>query len=172
MKPTYGADLSRSWLSEDALQECAWGKSFDRGLDYFQAGAVEGLMLSKGWLIAQVIGSDNYHVRLRVDGYNPQWQCDCPVGQDGLFCKHCVAVGLAWLEQGDDAESEDTGEKLSAYRVPHMRGDEPANRQLRKKGRGTNKPHRSSLSHRQVIKMCRNFRHIESCLCLHRQLRI
>ncbi len=23
-----------------------------------------------------------------------------PVGRDGAFCKHCVAVGLAWLEHG------------------------------------------------------------------------
>jgi len=27
------------------------------------------------------------------------YDCDCPVGQEGDFCKHCVATALAWLEQ-------------------------------------------------------------------------
>jgi uncharacterized Zn finger protein len=26
------------------------------------------------------------------------FSCDCPLGLDGEFCKHCVAAGLAWLE--------------------------------------------------------------------------
>jgi len=24
-------------------------------------------------------------------------RCSCPVGEDGLFCKHCVATGAAWI---------------------------------------------------------------------------
>jgi hypothetical protein len=31
--------------------------------------------------------------------------CTCPMGTDGAFCKHCVAVGLAWLDQGSGATS-------------------------------------------------------------------
>lgn len=29
------------------------------------------------------------------------WSCTCPVGDDGECCKHCVAVGLVWLEQAN-----------------------------------------------------------------------
>lgn len=28
--------------------------------------------------------------------------CSCPYGQEGNFCKHCVAVGLAVLAAGED----------------------------------------------------------------------
>lgn len=27
------------------------------------------------------------------------YSCDCPVGSDGAFCKHCVAAALAWLNR-------------------------------------------------------------------------
>ena len=33
------------------------------------------------------------------------FSCDCPLGLDGEFCKHCVAAGLAWLD-GDFSEHE------------------------------------------------------------------
>ena len=104
------------WLNEDALMDMAWGKSFQRGEDYFHAGAIDDLIYSRGWVIAQVIGSDAYQVRLHVDGTKPQWRCDCPVGEDGLFCKHCVAVGLAWLDQAGTGRAEtDSGSSLHNY---------------------------------------------------------
>jgi uncharacterized Zn finger protein len=105
-----------TWLNEDTLMDLAWGKSYERGVDYFQAGAVDDLIYSQGWAIAQVIGSDTYQVRLRVDGMTPEWQCDCPVGEDGLFCKHCVAVGLVWLDRIEKGEVEtDSAETLRSY---------------------------------------------------------
>jgi uncharacterized Zn finger protein len=105
-----------TWLNEDTLMDMAWDRSYERGVDYFQAGAVDDLSYSRGWAIAQVIGSDTYQVRLRVDGMTPEWQCDCPVGEDGLFCKHCVAVGLAWLVRVDKGEVEtDSAETLRSY---------------------------------------------------------
>jgi uncharacterized Zn finger protein len=33
------------------------------------------------------------------EGDSVGYDCDCPVGQGGDFCKHCVATALAWLEQ-------------------------------------------------------------------------
>jgi uncharacterized Zn finger protein len=32
-----------------------------------------------------------------VDGGRLRFECSCPVGRDGAFCKHCVAVALSWL---------------------------------------------------------------------------
>jgi hypothetical protein len=38
-----------------------------------------------------VEGEDFYRVRLGRD----DWSCSCPMGVQGIFCKHCVAVSLA-----------------------------------------------------------------------------
>ena len=47
---------------------------------------------------AKVRGTQTYRVKLWPKSGNLEYSCTCPVGRDGAFCKHCVAVGLAWLE--------------------------------------------------------------------------
>jgi uncharacterized Zn finger protein len=71
-------------------------KSFGRGEVYFADGAVRSLKRQAGGIKAVVVGTRTYRVRLRVEGGALDYDCTCPVGQDGDFCKHCVAVGLAW----------------------------------------------------------------------------
>ena len=44
-----------------------------------------------------------YHVELRRSP-KVAWSCNCPVGEDGTFCKHCVAVALE--ELGPDRNSK------------------------------------------------------------------
>ncbi|WP_248963892.1 SWIM zinc finger family protein [Sphaerisporangium perillae] len=45
-------------------------------------------------------------------------QCSCPYGADGMFCKHCVAVGLAWLARGEPiAEPSAVPEKITDERL-------------------------------------------------------
>src|SRR5207247_1715606 len=45
---------------------------------------------------ATVIGAAPYRVGLRRDRSGAlTGSCTCPVGEEGAFCKHCVAVGLA-----------------------------------------------------------------------------
>lgn len=55
---------------------------------------------SKGTITAKVQGTRPYRVKLWVDDGELECSGTCPVGTDGAFCKHGVAVGLAWLEQG------------------------------------------------------------------------
>jgi uncharacterized Zn finger protein len=38
---------------------------------------------------------------LAVDNGVPDYACDCPVGSDGAFCKHCVAAALARLHRAE-----------------------------------------------------------------------
>jgi uncharacterized Zn finger protein len=38
-------------------------------------------------------------------GNDIDYSCSCPMGDDGEFCKHCVAVALAWI---DDGKSKNT----------------------------------------------------------------
>lgn len=69
-------------------------RSFTRGLVYLRERRVE---IDEGGgdpVTAVVRGSMPYRVELRRDP-KVAWSCTCPVGQDGGFCKHCVAVALA-----------------------------------------------------------------------------
>ena len=78
---------------------------FDRGDDYHSGGHVYDLVEHAGVVVAKVSGTADYRVRLWVeDGL--AYSCDCPLGVDGEFCKHCLATGLAWLEGGLDQEKD------------------------------------------------------------------
>ncbi|MEX0803855.1 MAG: SWIM zinc finger family protein [Candidatus Binatia bacterium] len=72
--------------------------SFERGEDYFANNHVERLNEQNGVITARVQGTQPYRVKLWLDKKDLDYSCNCPVGADGEFCKHCVAVGLSWLE--------------------------------------------------------------------------
>lgn len=86
-------------LSEAALEELAGERAFERGSDYFVEGHVVGLKEDNGAVTARVRGTYDYRVMLREDDEEVAFECNCPVGQDHVFCKHCVAGGLAWLDR-------------------------------------------------------------------------
>lgn len=73
---------------EDQIDE----RILERGLAYFEAGAVdEPEELEPGLYEAVVEGSDDYTVRVRVEGSTiTEFDCDCPY--DGPVCKHVVAL--------------------------------------------------------------------------------
>src|SRR5205807_6710729 len=71
---------------------------FARGEAYFQEGRVRDLTERHGKLSAIVSGTEDYRVRLWVEGDDLCYSCNCPLGDDEQFCKHCVAVALAWLQ--------------------------------------------------------------------------
>jgi len=52
---------------------------------------------------------------LQEEGDSVAYDCDCPVEQEGDFCKHCVATALAWLEQ-----------RTTAGKTGKSRGKQPA----------------------------------------------
>jgi len=82
--------------------------SYERGLAYLEAGRVGPLRASAGRVGATVQGSEDYMVELRAKGGKLRFSCSCPIGREGAFCKHCVAVALAWLrERGDPAPTLD-----------------------------------------------------------------
>ncbi|MGH2951151.1 MAG: SWIM zinc finger family protein [Solirubrobacterales bacterium] len=45
-------------------------------------------------------GRDAYRVELSAGASGLRFRCTCPVGLEGAFCKHCVAVALCWLDSG------------------------------------------------------------------------
>jgi len=85
--------------------------SWERGVGYFEDGRVDSLMVDNGVIHARVSGNENYRVQLWTEGDQIEGECSCPMGDDGVFCKHCVATGLAILvgqaEYVDSAGTED-----------------------------------------------------------------
>jgi uncharacterized Zn finger protein len=75
-------------------------RSFERGEDYFGNRQVVAIAEHNGTITAKVQGTQLYRVKLWIDKGELEYSCTCPVGEDGEFCKHCVAVGLTWLEGG------------------------------------------------------------------------
>src|ERR1700722_8715405 len=82
-------------LTEDELLQAAGPKSFERGLEYVEA--VEELELEGTEINAIVTGTYEYDVTIWRERGTLTGQCSCPWSQEGNFCKHCVAVGLAAL---------------------------------------------------------------------------
>lgn len=90
-------------ITRASLENIAGGTAFQRGEEYFSVGAVERLRVSGDKITARVEGTETYQVELRDDEGDLAYDCTCPRAADGYFCKHCVAVGLAWLAENSTA---------------------------------------------------------------------
>lgn len=86
-----------AWFTRVDLEELAGSRSFDRGLGYVEA--VVNIRDLPNGVVATVHGTDEYQVRLYDTGGDLDGECDCPYGEEGNFCKHCVAVGLRLLNR-------------------------------------------------------------------------
>lgn len=70
-------------------------RSFEGGLLYAAKGRVGKRTAAESSVKAKVRGSSSYQVRLWLDDDDePAYECSCPMGLDGRFCKHAVAVAL------------------------------------------------------------------------------
>jgi uncharacterized Zn finger protein len=92
-------DILKDILDRNALRRMAGTRSFQRGEDYFVRERVHGLVEHAGIITAGVVGTREYDIKLWPEEGNLEYSCTCPMGTDGVFCKHCVAVGLTWLAQ-------------------------------------------------------------------------
>jgi uncharacterized Zn finger protein len=86
-------------ISRATLQDLAGTTAFLRGEEYFSVGAVGQLRAAEDKISARVEGSETYQVELRDDDGDVAYDCTCRRAADGYFCKHCGAVGLAWLAE-------------------------------------------------------------------------
>jgi len=87
-------------FTETDLRRVAAPRSFERGLDYVDS--ISRIDVSPERATATVHGGDTYFVSLTWADGRPDGACTCPHGEEGFFCKHCVAVGLNLLRMGDD----------------------------------------------------------------------
>jgi len=86
-------------LTTQSLRKAAGVRFFERGQDYFEQEQVVRLNERKQVVQATVHGTQPYEVKLWAHNSELAYSCTCPVGMDDECCKHCVAVGLAWLEK-------------------------------------------------------------------------
>ncbi|HBW23275.1 MAG: hypothetical protein A2X28_06335 [Elusimicrobia bacterium GWA2_56_46] len=100
-------------LNRHAIKDLADERSFSRGEQYQANGRVISLTEHGGHIVATVQGTEKYHVRISAKDRRFEYFCDCPVGAEGDFCKHCVATSLEWLAgvQKDARSVSDTGER-------------------------------------------------------------
>lgn len=132
-------ELSRL-LSTATVAGLASARSYERGLSYLEAGRVGPLRESARSVGATVQGSEAYLVELCAAGGELRFACSCPIGLGGAFCKHCVAVAIAWLgERGDPTPTLDDARahletlpqsELVELLIDHAHDDEALARRL------------------------------------------
>jgi Family of unknown function (DUF6880)/SWIM zinc finger len=138
-------------LTLRTVHELADARTFARGEAYFHDGAVGLLDGDACEVRAAVQGTRRYRVRLAIGADEQlEYECDCPVGDDGIFCKHAVAVALSWLEnageevfrRGDDESDKSrrrrktkTGEEQIREYLGTLSGDALRERLMEAAGR-------------------------------------
>jgi len=120
----------------DLVAALSGSRTFERGQDYYLAGRVRDLevMPEDDEATAAVDGTEEYEVWIHLDPEGePGYSCDCPMGTGGDFCKHCVAVALAVIDQPNPndsaAEADSAGSRVGRTDPGVPRGEaEPAPR--------------------------------------------
>lgn len=84
-------------LDWDAIVDLAGSLYLQRGTGYLEDGRVGPIRAMDDAIEATVHGEHSYAVRVSLDGSRIVSDCTCPIGETGAFCKHCVALSLAWL---------------------------------------------------------------------------
>lgn len=97
---------SENFLDRSLLQQLAGPKAFARGESYFAENRVRQLQASMDRATAKVSGSRTYRVKLWQQRGQLHHACTCAAGREEAFCKHCAAVGLAWLAALQDHASD------------------------------------------------------------------
>lgn len=101
-------------LSPAKLKKLAGPAVFARGEAYFNSDAVSRLKMADDMISAKVAGSYSYAVKLWEEDGGIEYECSCPHGEEGNFCKHCIAVGLAWLAENKSESGTKSGKQKKA----------------------------------------------------------
>ncbi len=104
------------WTTDD-IDRVSDPGSVERGRRYAAEGRVMRLHASSSQITATVSGTVPYAVHLTPS----DWSCDCPVGIDGWFCKHCVAVAIAASSAHAQRPGPGTGDGHDVEPAPRPR---------------------------------------------------
>ncbi|MDI6767511.1 MAG: SWIM zinc finger family protein [Bacteroidota bacterium] len=96
----------RQWLTEENLFKYAGEPSYSRGVEYYEDGHVLNISVESDEVLGVVQGEYTYHVHLWEKDNDLEYSCSCPFfKENAAFCKHCVAVGLAYLNSSEEISS-------------------------------------------------------------------
>lgn len=98
------------YITRELILRLAGERYFQRGLNYFRQGRVAELEEFGDSIEAIVEGTEEYVVKLAAKSRGLGHDCNCPLGLDDAFCKHCVALALQWLD-GQAAGEEGAGKQ-------------------------------------------------------------
>jgi len=110
--------MDETLISDSQLVMLAGDAAFARGVQYYQQGMVINWDKSGATISADVEGSELYHVALKLTKQGLSGGCNCPASEGIDFCKHCVAVALAYRTQhAKQAQlvEGDTSDRIHAY---------------------------------------------------------
>lgn len=85
-------------ITDQQLIALAGEGAFNRGKRYFLDGHVLSWTIKRNIITADVDGSERYRVNLVHSKSLLEGSCNCPASDGFDFCKHCVAVALAYRE--------------------------------------------------------------------------
>ncbi len=117
----------KSPLTREVLRRLAGPTSYERGEAYAASGRVGDIAEDGGHITAYVRGEMRYKVSLWCARAPVTYKCSCPIGLEGACCKHCVALGLVWLdrEPGAAAMSTTRVAKSNATAKQRTRAERP-----------------------------------------------
>lgn len=89
----------RKLITMDVLRELVENEDrFDHGLALADSGAVKDLTVDEDGITATVVGEQKYLVELfSEDDEALSGNCTCDAGEQGDFCEHQTATGVAFL---------------------------------------------------------------------------
>jgi uncharacterized Zn finger protein len=107
-------------ITERTIRALAGDRYYQRGLDYFRRGHVGPIEVWENTIRAVVSGTEDYAVEITAKAGPLDFHCDCPLGEDEEFCKHCVATALAWLHLQDGTPGHGPQGKMSTAATPRI----------------------------------------------------
>jgi len=92
----------RRWLTRDALYETAGPRMYSQGQSCLDQNRVTSFEALPDVLLGQVLNrrGQSYRVILSTDADGFSAECECETFWNQGFCKHAVALGLAFLQAG------------------------------------------------------------------------
>ncbi len=110
--------VPEDFLNRALLRQLAGEHLFASGEQCFALGRVRQVRAVGERVSAKVTGDLTYQVKLWRRRGKLCFRCDCETGRTEIFCKHCVAVGLAWLAHaGPSAAAPAANQKAEAARL-------------------------------------------------------
>lgn len=105
-------------ITSQLLIKLAGKAAYIRGQGVFESGQITHLNIKKNSILAEVEGTYPYKVRLKITPNLLDGTCSCPASDNFDFCKHCVAVALAYSSQKNilqDAQGKSEIERIQTY---------------------------------------------------------